>query len=547
MLGKLQLLTILAFALLGDVAAEAKYELIKTGVECNSNDRALGNTPNSDYEPTVEDCAKACQKTAGCAFFIYGQDGVSDNPESMKKKNRCYAEFTKDATCTEGWETDFYDFYELKNPGVVGCLDPRAGNYNSTATVDSHNCTSYDTCAHRLGDGSCYNCYPNQCTEEISGVFNKGYKNHQNDTVHASQVDNGAIKVDGDLRDWENHLTSRTYKDVAFADASGKEVFVEMTKGGQWFGDEDFSIEWRMAWDDERFYLAADVTDELLVVPYSPPSGESICWVGGMQVGFEVGGPSSKHEGELQGLRSDSLDQSRLRLLNAGLKHGQSSCSTDAPDYKACCVDYALGGTGADQREENAANWLRKAKVAVLRNENNKRTVIEASFHREDLLGLKGAKRWRKGLSFGFSFIVNDGDNANDPQQQGWAGFYPHALVQGWNEGHKQPYKAGLVQLAGSEKMKHVEGGGGGGGFFTFVFGCLLGTGAVFGFLYARNREYWGAVDTVKERLGFAPKPRARVTMASQDSSQVGSFTAPVVPLSAPMDPSAGTQQYPSI
>ena len=50
------------------------------------------------------------------------------------------------------------------------------------------------------------------------------------------------------------------------------------------------------------------------------------------QVGFEVGGPKSKHAGELQGKRSESLDESRLQLINVGLKYGQTSCSTDNPD-----------------------------------------------------------------------------------------------------------------------------------------------------------------------------------------------------------------------
>ena len=38
---------------------------------------------------------------------------------------------TPDGICSqEGWQTDTYDFYRLKTPGVGGCMEPRAFNYN---------------------------------------------------------------------------------------------------------------------------------------------------------------------------------------------------------------------------------------------------------------------------------------------------------------------------------------------------------------------------------------------------------------------------------
>ena len=79
-------------------------------------------------------------------------------------------------------------------------------------------------------------------------------------------------------------------------------------------------------------------------------------------------------------------------------------------------------------------------------------TSFELAFHREDLMG-KGSThmdKWGKDLKFGFSFLVNDGDESSE--QQGWSGYYPHALVHGWNEGQKQPSKTGVVQFAGGDR-----------------------------------------------------------------------------------------------
>ena len=50
---------------------------------------------------------------AGCRFFIYGTGA------DVGTAGRCYWEQTKNAACPEGWETDFYDFYEV-NTGELG-------------------------------------------------------------------------------------------------------------------------------------------------------------------------------------------------------------------------------------------------------------------------------------------------------------------------------------------------------------------------------------------------------------------------------------------
>ena len=135
----------------------------------------------------------------------------------------------------EEFEEDEFDFYELK-AAWIGCMEPRASNYNSAATIDDNSCTESDTCAHRRGDGTCPNCIAEgQC----AAGTNDGYRNRDHDTVWASKVAKGSIQVDGDLSDWMNHMHGdRCYTDVAFARADGEEVIFE-AYAGSLYADED--------------------------------------------------------------------------------------------------------------------------------------------------------------------------------------------------------------------------------------------------------------------------------------------------------------------
>lgn len=445
---------------LATAGATNTFKLLKTGVECTSNDTQLG------YHPGSQACADACASTAGCVFFISG---------TASKAGNCYVEWTSRATCPEGFELDSYDFYQLDKPGVVGCTEPRAPNYVPEATIDAHNCTSADYCAAKADDGvSCKNCATSGCSNG-----NNGYRNPDYDTIYASRVPVGTITLDGDLREWFAHDPSRKYTDVAFAAADGSEVIFEPYGGGKYYGKDDFSISWMTAWDEDYFYLAADVTDDLFKVG-------DVCYATGLQVGFEVGGPTSmkdgvSNQGMLQAERSDSLSISRMQLLNVGLKPSQSSCSTDSGEGRDCCIHYEL---------TNGEDFMRKSKAAILRNENSKRTIFEAAFSKLDLLGSteRHLKRWEEGLRFGFSFAMNDGDEA--AVQQGWGGYYPHALVVGWNGGQKEPAKAGVVQLASynAALVATLGGGGGGGSFFGGFVVALLLVVAIGGALYVKAR-----------------------------------------------------------
>ena len=123
---------------------------------------------------------------------------------------------------------------------------------------------------------------------------------------------------------------------------------------------------------------------------------------------------------------------------------------------------------------------MQKTRAAVLRNPISKVTTFEVAFAVGDLMGdtEEHKRRWGQGLSFGFSFLVNDGDETTS--QQGWAGYYPHAIVQGWNGGQKQPWKTGVLELLGEDTPTDCGSCTGWLFFGTFLLAPML-AGAAFG------------------------------------------------------------------
>jgi hypothetical protein len=210
------------------------------------------------------------------------------------------------------------------------------------------------------------------------------------------------------------------------------------------YGPADFSVKSMFAWDSGYLYLALDITDDKLMV-------DEVCFKQGIQIAFEVGGAKSidadgqSLKGVLQAKRSTDTAISRLDLINLGLKHGQTHCLTKAGNTKskgpaACCVNY----------EHNSGDgWAYQLQVGVSRDEAKKHTTYEVAVSKLDLLGNSYAKleRWHAGIHFGFAFAANDGDSTSD--QNGWAGYYPYAIVHGWHGGEKSPSKAGVLVLDG--------------------------------------------------------------------------------------------------
>ena len=436
--------------------------LVKSNAQCGSADTSLGNQNN------LAACASACSSTSNCNFFAYGE-----------QSNACRMELTASPRCPQGYElSSQVSFYEIQRGGA-GCTNELAHNFRPDATSDDGSCTAISACTGQ--PGPCVQCA--DCCQCQPDGGNLGYRNRQNDTIYASRVADGAITIDGDLRDWAGHEKSRCYQDVAFADRNGEEVVFESFGSGKWFGRDDFSVRFMLRWDSRHLYLAAEATDDDL-------QAGATCYANGLQAAFEVGGENSPDgAGGLQRRRSEDATISRLQLLNLGLRarpleggrleHG-GACSTKLPDAEACCVDYELSQHGG---------FARKTHAAVLRNEITRVTAFEVAFAIEDLVGndLAGVPnestptwpRWKEGLEFGFSFLINDGDNSTD--QQGWAGYYPHSIVYGFNGGQKEPAKVGVLQLAGIDTDaagRSASAGDASGGSFSggmFVFGLFVG------------------------------------------------------------------------
>jgi len=459
-----------------------------------SEDTSLGE------QPDLAQCANKCLTTTGCQFFIFGRGF---------KHGRCYWEHTNSSSCSEGWELDEYDFYSIRCGAdrascIYGCTEPRALNFDPSANVEDGSCIAQTGCAAE----PCTKCDREQRTGKCGDE--EPYRSFRYDAVEASRVADGALVMDGDLSDWgvQRLHGGRGYKDVPFAKLDRTEVVFETSGQGKYFGESDFSIEWMLSWDSDYLYLAAKVTDDTLQT-------SSTCYENGLQVAFEVGGPAQgERAGMLQAERSSDLEVSRLELINMALGAEQHACSTEGVGTRICCVHYELS--------QQVGGFFRRTKLAVLRNPMARTTTYEAAFHKSDLLGGDEGhlRQWNDGLRFGFSFVLNDGDN--EARQNGWAGYYPHAIVQGWNGGQKEPHKAGTVHLAGPDPASASDGsgggsGGGGGGaglFFLGIFLTLLTIGLAYVFVVWRE----GGVSAVKRLLKLdqlRARPRPSPSMAT--------------------------------
>ena len=97
------------------------FILLKADHECNSDDHDLTD------KNSVEECAAACQAKASCHYFKYGK---------ASKAKQCFHETTTTDSCSEGWDSDVYDFYSLGKT---------VGNYELGAAGNS-------ICAGTVGD-----------------------------------------------------------------------------------------------------------------------------------------------------------------------------------------------------------------------------------------------------------------------------------------------------------------------------------------------------------------------------------------------------------
>jgi len=112
------------------------YTLMKTGVECQSDDSSLGTFS------TVQECADATEQHGG-RFFIFGING---------KAGKCWSEHTS-ASCPEGWKSNDYNFYS-NGASKNSCFTP-----TPTWCMDGHNLAtfkfvSYATCEEKCNADS---------------------------------------------------------------------------------------------------------------------------------------------------------------------------------------------------------------------------------------------------------------------------------------------------------------------------------------------------------------------------------------------------------
>ena len=105
----------------------SEYDLVRMGFDCKSAKEKLPNkhgTCESAKErlypgetfcpyPYLSKCAKACHAKIGCKYFTFGFDRWLLEPRAL-----CFWMKTESSNCTEGWEKNEYNFFE-----IIGMLD----------------------------------------------------------------------------------------------------------------------------------------------------------------------------------------------------------------------------------------------------------------------------------------------------------------------------------------------------------------------------------------------------------------------------------------
>ena len=107
----------------------SEYDLVRMGFDCKAPKELLPNEDGSckstkerlqtrDVKPVctylyVSDCAKACHAKTGCTYFTFGFDRWLWVDRAI-----CFWMKTESSNCTEGWEKNEYNFFE-----IIGMLD----------------------------------------------------------------------------------------------------------------------------------------------------------------------------------------------------------------------------------------------------------------------------------------------------------------------------------------------------------------------------------------------------------------------------------------
>ena len=84
------------------------YDLVRMGFDCKSAEERLPTEEKVCSYLYVSDCAKDCYERNGCNYFTFGYD-----LRLMSNRALCFWKKTESVNCTEGWEENEYNFFEI--------------------------------------------------------------------------------------------------------------------------------------------------------------------------------------------------------------------------------------------------------------------------------------------------------------------------------------------------------------------------------------------------------------------------------------------------